>query len=74
MSITYKKFKNAKVQFNLLENIILTLIFMILENYDFPSQIGFNILIPKAKEINIGLSATKLLKKIRIKMLSFNNK
>ena len=69
-----KNFENAKVQINFLKNIVTISIYE-LENYEFlENKYGFNISIPKAKEINIGLKATKLFKKkLEFSYVKFNN-
>ncbi len=69
-----EKLKNAKVQINLLQNTIAINIYDI-ENYkQLSNKYGFDITIPEAKEINIGLKATKLIKKeLEFKYITFNN-
>ena len=69
-----EKLKNAKVQINLLQNIISINIYDI-ENYkQLSNKYGFQIVIPEAKEVNIGLNATKLIKKeLEFKYITFNN-
>ncbi len=69
-----KNFENAKVQINFLKNIVTISIYE-LENYELlENKYGFNISIPEAKEINIGLKATKLIKKeIEFSYVNFNN-
>ncbi|MBV68850.1 MAG: hypothetical protein CMJ08_03500, partial [Pelagibacterales bacterium] len=69
-----KNFENAKVQISFLKNIVTISIYE-LENYEFlENKYGFNISIPKAKEINIGLKATKLFKKkLEFSYVKFNN-
>ena len=69
-----KNLENAKLHFNLLENVLSINLYGI-ENYELKDdQFGLKISLARAEEINIGLKATKLFKKkIELNYIHLNN-